>query len=113
MNGGEDMRTSRISSNTQSINPNARKTNIVSDIGFRSSMNQNPHQHLKDEQKKEKKRKNNAIKLSTNKSILIVKGIRFIGENGARVHNHLLHNAKVIQYHTKIKVRNNIYKTSI
>lgn len=107
------MRTSRISSQSQTIYRHERKVNAVGDMAFQASLNQNPHQHLPEERKKEEKKRNRQVKLSTNKSVLIVKGIRLGGEHGANVHNHLLQNAKLIQYYTKIKVRNSIYRTSI
>jgi hypothetical protein len=108
-----NVRTSRVSGSTHTISPSIRKPVVGSDLGFRSNMNQHPHQHLEQKKKNDSKRKNRPVKLSTNKSTLIVKGICLGGEVGAHIHNHLLHNAKAIQYYTKIKVRNNIYKTSI
>ena len=107
------MRTSRISGNGQSIYKNERKINTVGDLAFQASLNQGPHQHQQEGRKKQGKKQNRQVKLSTNKGLLIIKGIRLGGESGPVVHNYLLQNAKVIQYCTKIKVRNTIYKTSI
>jgi hypothetical protein len=107
------MRTARISNSGQSIYKSERKINTVGDLAFQSSLNQSPHQHQQEGRKKQEKKQNRQVKLSTNKGMLIIKGIRLGGESGAVVHNYLLRNARVIQYCTKIKVRNTIYKTSI
>lgn len=108
------MRTSPVSRNTTATYRSMRRLNGSDGAMFQANMQGGMHQHL-DQQKKKKRKKepNKPIKLSTHKGILIVKGIRFIGEEGAIVHNDLLYNAKKIHYTTKINIRNHIYKTSI
>lgn len=107
------MRTSRISSNGATIYSNQKKVTTVGDFAFQSNMQQRPHQHLRDDRKKDKKDKLKKINLKTNKNVLIVKGIRFIGEDSAGIHNNLLVKSIKIQHQVKSKIRNIIYRTSI
>ena len=108
------MRTSPVARNTTATYRSMKRLNGSDGAMFQASMQSGLHQHLDQKKKKKQKREaNKPIKLTTHKGKLIVKGIRFIGEEGAMVHNDLLHNAKKIHYSTKINVRNHIYKTSI
>ena len=107
------MRTSRVGNSTANVNRNFNRVSNNGDVLFKSNFQQGPHQHLRDESKKQKQNPKKQHKLVNQKGRLIVKGILFADETGPTIHNSLLRNAVLLNAKTNIKVRNHIYRTSI
>lgn len=105
------MRMSRILGQAQAVYNQRQKITNETDANYQAA-----REHAQQEEKKkknERRSKARVIKLSTHKSPIIVKGIRFAGEEGLELHNRLLYNAQKIHQKTVIKMRNHKYRTSI